>query len=404
MPGTGDLSRKDRERIMAEKGRESVYLKEEKVRAKIVCSAAGGLVEPNAWPDSIPGRDQFQGDIFHSARWDYNVDLRDKDVVVIGTGCSATQFVPLLAKEPYNAKSITQIMRSPPWIIPRSTPFLNRVTEKNWEKWAPRLFPKIPGLHRLYRTYLFLMAEWGFYLVFVERDSARRYRKKLEGLLLSYMKRVVPEQYHEILEPDYSVGCKRRVLDASWLKCLNDPRIDLTTQPLTSLQPKGVTLGPGRSYPNPEDTTSKAPTDERQLPADVIILANGFENARWLSPLEVVGKGGVALQEVWDERGGPQAYMGNAMDGFPNFFIIFGPNTATGHSSVILASENMVAYTLQFIKRILSHEVRTFEVKKEKEIAWTENIQRSLKTTVFNTGGCRSWYVSANGWNSSAYP
>ena len=200
------------------------------------------------------------------------------------------------------------------------------------------------------------------------------------------------------------MGCKRRIFDAFWLDSLNDPKIDLTTQPITSLQPRGVTLGPGRMYPSSETKDSKAPTDERRLPADVIVLANGFELTTWLSPLRVIGKGGAVMQEVWDERGGAQAYMGSAMDGFPNFFIIFGPNTATGHSSVILASENMVEYTLKFIKKILRKDVKTFDVKKEKEIAWTNDMQEKLKGTVFNSGGCHSWYKKDDGWNSVAYP
>ncbi len=94
--------------------------------------------EPNTWPDTIPGRDQFEGDIFHSARWDYNVDLRDKDVIVVGTGCSAAQFVPRLPKEPYNVKSLVQIMRSPPWVVEHPGPLLGLVKEKSWEKWTPR--------------------------------------------------------------------------------------------------------------------------------------------------------------------------------------------------------------------------------------------------------------------------
>ena len=403
-PGTGDLSSKERQRIIVERGRESIYLKEEKVKAKIICSAAGALVEPNAWPDSIPGRDGFQGDIFHSARWDHYVNLSDKDVIVMGTGCSAAQFVPRLPKEPYNARSVTQVMRSPPWVAPRAGPLLGCVKQESWEKWTPRLFPNIPGLGRAYRTFLFCLAELDFFLTFTDKDFAVKARKKMEARLVHHMKRIVPEQYHEILEPDYSVGCKRRVFDAFWLDSLNDPKIDLTTQPISSLQPKGVTLGPGRTYPNPEDKTSKAPTDEKQLPADVIILANGFELTTWLCPLKVVGRGGAVLQEVWDERGGPQAYMGNAMDGFPNFFMIFGPNTATGHSSVILASENMVEYTLKFIRKILKNEVKTFEVKKEKEIAWTKDMQDKLKGTVWHSGGCHSWYKTANGWNAVAYP
>jgi len=402
VPGTGDLSTKERKKMMAEKGPESVYLKEEIVRARIVCSAAGGLVEPNMFPEDIPGRDQFEGDIFHSARWNYNLDLRDKDVIVMGTGCSAAQFVPRLTKEPYNVKSVTQVMRSPPWVVPRPGPMLGLMSDEQWHKWTPRLFPW--GLGRAYRTFLFCLSEMDFFLIFTGRDSAARFRKKEEAALVKHMKEAVPEKYHEMLTPNYGVGCKRRIFDAFWLDSLNDPKINLTTQPLTSLQPKGVTLGPGRTYPDPQDVSSKAPTDEVHLPADAIILANGFELSTWLSPLKIIGKGGAMMQEVWDQRGGAQAYMGNAMDGFPNLFIIFGPNTATGHSSVILASENMVEYTLKFIKKILKGDVKTFEVKKEKEIAWTENMQSALKTTVWHAGGCHSWYKTANGWNATAYP
>jgi len=401
-PGTGDLSTKERQKMMAEKGRESVYLKEEIVRAKIVCSAAGGLVEPNAWPESIPGSDQFEGDILHSARWDSSVDLQDKDVIVMGTGCSAAQFVPRLPKEPYNAKSVTQIMRSPPWVVPRPGPGLGTMSDETWHKWTPRVFPW--GLGRAYRTLLFALSELDFFLIFTGRDIAAKTRKNQEQKLVKHMKKVTPEKYHEILTPDYGVGCKRRIFDAFWLDSLNDPKIDLTTQPLTSVQPKSVTLGPGRTYPDPKDETSKAPTSELHLPADVIILAHGFELTTWLSPLKIIGKSSAIMQEVWDARGGPQAYMGTAMDGFPNLFIIFGPNTATGHSSVILASENMVEYSLKFIRKILGGDVRTFDVKREKEVAWTERMQRALKGTVWHAGGCHSWYKTANGWNATAYP
>ena len=403
-PGTGDLSTKERREMIAERGRESVYIKEEIIRAKIVCSAAGGLVEPNAWPDTIPGRDQFEGPIFHSARWDHNVDLRDQDVIVMGTGCSAAQFVPRLTKEPYNAKSVTQVMRSPPWVVPRPAPMMGYIPESTWEKWAPVIFPKLPFLARIYRTFLFSLTELEFFLIFTDKEIAAKTRKKQEAALIQHMKKRVPEKYHEILTPDYGVGCKRRIFDAFWLDSLNDPKIELTTQPVTSIQPKGVTLGPGRTYPKPEDTTSKAPTDEKHLPADAIILANGFELTTWLSPLRVIGKDGAVMQEVWDSRGGPQAYMGNAMDGFPNFFMIFGPNTATGHSSVILASENMVEYSLKFIRQILNHDVKTFDVKKEKEIAWTNMMQENLKGMIWHSGGCRSWYKTENGWNATAYP
>ena len=397
--GTGDLSNKDRQKLLAEHGRERVYLKQEVVRAKIIVSAAGGLVEPNAWPESIPGRESFEGDVFHSARWNYDVDLKNKDIIVVGTGCSAAQFVPMLTKAPYNAKSVTQVMRSPPWVIPRLLP---PGGNKKWEKYAPKLLNRIPGLARTLRTMLFLFSELDFYKIFLEKHEEKR--KPVEANLIKHMKDTVPEKYHEILTPNYGVGCKRRIFDATWFPGLNNPKIDLTTQPITSIQPRGVTLGPGRTYPTPEITDSKAPTDEVKLPADTIILANGFELTTWLHPLKIYGKDGKLMQDVWDERGGPQAYLGTAMDGFPNLFIIFGPNTATGHSSVILASENMVEYSLKFIEPILNGDVKTVEVKKEAEVSWTKKMQEKLKNTVWMNGGCHSWYKTANGWNATAYP
>ena len=396
VPGTGDWSEKERQKHIASHGEQSVYLKYEKIRAKIIASAAGGLVEPKGWPDTIPGSQTFKGDIFHSARWNYNVDLNGKDIIVVGTGCSAAQFVPKLTQAPYNVKSVTQIMRSPPWVVPRLGP---PGGQEKFEK-----FIKIPGLARLFRTFLFLVTERQFQQLFHNTEYSIKERQKQESALMKHMKKKVPEKYHEILTPDYGVGCKRRVLDSAWFPEMNNPKFYLTTQPLTSIQPNGVTLGPGRTYPNPKDLSSRAPTEEVRLPADTIILANGFDVSTWLHPLRVIGKEGKQLQEVWDERGGPQAYMGSAMDGFPNFFILFGPNTATGHSSVILASENMVEYALKFMKPLLFGDVETFEVKKDAEVLWTKNIQNELKDTVWNTGGCHSWYKTESGWNATAYP
>jgi cation diffusion facilitator CzcD-associated flavoprotein CzcO len=137
-------------------GPESIYVHQETVRAKVLISAVGGLVEPKTWPEGIQGKEKFQGEIFHSARWRYDVDLKDKEVIVVGTGCSAAQFVPRLTRE-YGAKSVTQLMRSPPWIIPRVLPPFGT---KNWEKWAPWLNTNIPGFAKTIRMIVFLGAEY----------------------------------------------------------------------------------------------------------------------------------------------------------------------------------------------------------------------------------------------------
>ncbi|KAF3047859.1 hypothetical protein E8E11_006020 [Didymella keratinophila] len=395
--GMGDLSSKDRAKVVEEKGEHAVYSETEIVKAKVVISCVGGLVEPRGWPDEIPGLDKFKGKVFHSARWDETVDLQDKNVVVVGTGCSSAQIVPRLPNAPYNAKSVTQLMRSPPWVVPAvSTPG----GDEWWEENSPKIMRAVPGLKELLRFSIFLGAEVQFLQLFPNTPYAEKHRKLYEEKILAWVKKTVPEKYLEILTPDYGVGCKRRIFDKRWLKSLNDPKIELTTMPLTRLTEEGVVLGPGATYPK---NAKEEDYPEREVPADVIVLANGFDTTRWLHPLKIVGKGGTDLVELMEERGGAQAYQGTAMDGFPNMFLIFGPNTATGHSSVVMASENMVNYSLKFIKLILNGEVSTVDVKKEAEIAYTTEMQKALKDTVWQSG-CSSWYYTKDGWNSTVYP
>lgn len=398
--GVGDLSSKDRRKRLDEQGPQAIYSSTEVIRAKVLVSAVGGLVEPKGWPEQIEGRNDFKGSIFHSARWEFDVDMKDKDVVVVGTGCSAAQFVPRLTKAPYNARSVTQIMRSPPWVVPRAPP---PGGDEGWEKWTPTIFNYVPYSLQLMRALIFFGAEGDFNL-FGGTEKSAKHRAKYEAMLLRHIKRTVPEKYQNLLTPDYGVGCKRRIFDATWFPGLNDPKLELTTQPLTAVHEKSVTLGPGTTYLGADKSAYNGPTEAREIPADVIILANGFDTTRWLHPLRVEGKNGKDLIDQMDERGGPQAYLGTAMDGFPNFFMLFGPNTATGHSSVILASENMVIHALKFIGPILKGDVNTVDVKKEAEMAFTKDLQRELKGMVWQKGGCSSWYYTQDGWNSTVYP
>jgi cation diffusion facilitator CzcD-associated flavoprotein CzcO len=311
VPGVGDLSSKDRARKEKAQGERSVWAATETIRAKVLISAVGGIVEPRDAPSDVPGWDNFKGDVFHSARWNYNVDFNNKDVVVVGTGCSAAQFVPRLTKAPFNAKSVTQIMRSPPWVVNRQTP---PGGDEAWKKWSPTVFKYVPGLLKLIRFNVAATAEWDWRL-FGGGEFNDRERKKLEVKLLEHMKKSVPEKYHEILTPDYSVGCKRRIFDHTWFPMLNDENVELTTLPLTEVLEKSVKLGPGRMYPDPAITTSKVSNEEKEIPADVIVLANGFDVTRWLHPMTVIGTEGQDLVDTMQERGGPQAYQGTALDG-----------------------------------------------------------------------------------------
>ncbi|KAF9640073.1 putative flavin-binding protein [Lasiodiplodia theobromae] len=396
--GVGDLSYKDREKLLAEGGEEAVVVRKERVRAKVLVSCVGGLVEPRGWPDEVPGKERFEGAVFHSARWRHGVDVRGKDVVVMGTGCSAAQLVPKLVAEEMGARRVTQVMRSPPWVVPRQAP---PGGEEWWERWSPTLLSYVPLLDRGLRLLMAAGAEYDFRL-FKNGEWHEKERKKYEAKLLAHMRKTVPEKYHEMLTPDYGVGCKRRIFDAAWFPALKDPRIELTTQPVAAVNEKSVTLGPGRTYPKRSENEEEEA--ERTIPADVIVMANGFDTTKWLHPMTVIGRDGQDLVEVMEQRGGSQAYQGTAMDGFPNFFMIFGPNTATGHSSVILATENMVNYALKFIKPVVQGDAETVEVKKEAEEDYTRDLQRSLKDTVW-TSGCNSWYFNRKtGWNSTTYP
>ncbi|EAW10087.1 flavin-containing monooxygenase [Aspergillus clavatus NRRL 1] len=384
VPGTGDLSQEERDALVIREGERSVYVKTEVVRAKIVVSGVGCLVEPKTWPKNIPGIETFEGRVVHTARWKEDIDLEGKNVVVVGSGCSAAQVVPVLTRPESKVKSVTQLMRSPPWFMAE---FLSVDALDKWEKYTPSLFRNVPGLTFSARALLFFRLEWDFIRIFKDNGLARRLRSKLEREFLEHMHSNAPEKYHEILTPNYSLGCKRRIVESHYFDSIHAPNFELTTMPLASVQAKGVTLGPGKVYP-----------------PDVIILANGYETNKWLHPLRVVGRGGRTLDEIWEERGGAQAYLGIAMDHMPNLFLSFGPNTATGHTSVIFAIENAINYSLNFIKPILDGHVSTFEVTEEAERRWTDKVQKSLQSTVFRRGACTSWYQSDEGWNSSTYP
>jgi cation diffusion facilitator CzcD-associated flavoprotein CzcO len=403
-PGAGDLSVRERKAMIESQGSEKVCLRRETVRAKVVASAVGGLVEPKPYPN-VPGLSTFKGDVVHTAQWDPTVKLQDKNVVVLGSGCSAAQVTPEIVKPPHNAKSVVQLLRSPGWVQPTFAP--EKV--KWWETNTPTLFAWLPGLQWAVRKFMFTVLEIDFQRNFTAGPKSQRNRLELQKSLLDYMHKLVPEKYWEILTPDYEFGCKRRVIDTAWFRSLQNPQIELTSLPLTSIQEHTVTLGPGRHYPPMSKTDSKVPTTERTVPCDTLIFANGYETGEWLHPLDVRGRHNRSLYDVWNERGGSQAYLGTAMDGFPNFFLIFGPNTATGHSSVILASENMVNYSLKFIKPILNGEVSTYEIREEAERRWTTDVQDALKESVWQKGGCSSWYFKegmekGTTWNATVYP
>ena len=195
--------------------------------------------------------------------------------------------------------------------------------------------------------------------------------------------------------PQYSVGCKRRIYDTEWFPSMHDPRFELTTLSLTSVDETSITLAPSN-----KTHASERGIRERRLHANAIILANGFAVHRWFHPLIITGRDGLTMEDIFKALGGPQLYRGTALNGFPNLFVLFGPNSFTGHSSVILGLENQANHAIQLIKPILSNNAHTIEIKHEPVIKYNNEVQRALEKTIWNSGGCSSWYITSEGHNS----
>ncbi|EPE26980.1 FAD/NAD(P)-binding protein [Glarea lozoyensis ATCC 20868] len=373
----------------------SGILKTEKILANVVISCVGILVKPNVWPSSVPGNETFEGEIIHSSHLTDSVNMHDKKVVVIGSGCSAAQIVPTLLQRDEIA-SLTQIMRTPPWVEPRLEEPLGKAM---YSRYAPNLFRYMQPLGWIFRVFIYIYTEIEWATIFQRRSTFLR--GLAEKAATKHMKAKAPEKYHAVMTPKYSYGCKRRVFDSSWLESMRNPKFSLTTSSLTSLGPDSVYVRQDSALTG-EGSTKVHPDRNDQIQADIIILANGFQATKFLHAISVHGRGDLTLHTEWKNRGGEQAYLGTAMDKFPNLFFVIGPNTFVGHSSVIISIENTVDLILKIMKPIIKGKSRTVEVKKEAVVKWTADIQNALCGTVFS--GCKSWYSNERGWNSVIYP
>ncbi|KAI1346376.1 hypothetical protein F5Y01DRAFT_22207 [Xylaria sp. FL0043] len=343
--------------------------------SQFLFAGSGQLVTPREI--DIPGADTFQGPIFHSARWRKDVDLTNKNVVVFGNGCTAAQIVPNIVKK---TKSTTQIVRAKHWIFPP--------IDMSIPVWVRLILRWVPGALRMFRFMIFLLAERTLRGLPMT-DAGARFREQKRLRSERYMRKTAPKKYHDILIPDFEVGCKRRIFDSGYLKSLHEEKLTLTDSPALEIVQEGVR------------------TKDGLIPADVIVLANGFVTNHCLDQIEIKGRGGKTVAQHWQETGGATAYNSTVLSGFPNFFMLLGPNAATGHTSALMASENSINFALRVIKPILDGKASVVELKPHAEQEYTDRIQSALNKTVFNSG-CTSWYVEKNetgkNWNGMSYP
>ncbi|KAI5964607.1 uncharacterized protein KGF55_001676 [Candida pseudojiufengensis] len=343
--------------------------------SQILLGCSGGLVNPSQL--KVEGIENFKGKYMHSAIWDHSVDFKNKDVVVVGNGCSANQVVPALLNDPqYNVKSIFQIARSKHYIMPP--------------------VPKILFyLYRLLSFNYFTLWLVRFLVIFIAELRVPLY--KGNGILsrivrwintkvsVNYMKKNSPKKYHDIIIPDYKIGCKRLIFDYKYVPALNDPRIDVTNRNIQKVVENGIILDNGEF-----------------IKADIIVACTGYDIFKSFK-LPVSTTDGYSMNEFWDKEG-PSAYRTIMVKNIPNFFLIGGPNSATGHSSVVMAIENGIDYYLKVAKPIIEGKDKSVVVKTEAYDNWFKTIQEELRKSVFGTafGGCISWYAS-QGVNPTAY-
>ena len=332
----------------------------ETISARVLVSGTGQLNRP-VWPE-IPGLAAFSGTTFHSARWNHEAELAGKKVAVIGNGASAIQFIPRIAAK---VARLAIYQRSANWMIPKPDREYGRIEQA--------LFRHVPGWAWLYRNYLYLMLEKNFFAFRQGSWFGRQFLKVTEGQLIQ----VADPALRAKLHPDYPVGCKRILLSNDYYAALQLPQIEVVTEAIARIENGSVVTEYGTARP-----------------AEIIILATGFDSLTFLAPMAIEGIGGKPLHEAW--RDGAEAYLGLTVPGFPNFFMLYGPNTNLGHNSIIVMIESQVAYALHCIRAIFDRRLTYLDVKPEAMARFNEQLQQDIGRSVW-AAGCRSWYKTATG-------
>jgi cation diffusion facilitator CzcD-associated flavoprotein CzcO len=335
--------------------------------ARALVSAAGGLSEPKL-PD-IAGLDRFRGHSFHSSRWDHSYELLGKRVAVIGTGASAIQLVPEIAGLP---AQLDIYQRTPSWIIPRlDRPYLPL------ERW---MFRYLPLYRRLHRAWIYWMHELPALLFVVHPALMRLFQK----IALAHLARQVPDpELRDRLRPRYAMGCKRILVSNDWYPALQKPGVSLITEGIREIRERSVVT-----------------TDGQEREVDCLVFATGFYATENPMSARIVGRGGKSLAEAWAD--GEEAYLGTAVKGFPNLFLLVGPNTGLGHNSMVFMIETQVTYLAHVLQR-LRHTRGCLEVQPETHDAYNRWLQEHLRGSIWATG-CRSWYQHRSGKITALWP
>jgi cation diffusion facilitator CzcD-associated flavoprotein CzcO len=336
----------------------------------VVCASGLALTQPKLPP--ITGLDTFEGSLFHSSRWNQDEPLDGRRVAVVGTGASAIQIVPAIAPR---VGRLTVFQRTAPWVVARPD---HEIGPR-----AQGLFERHPAAQKVLRGAIYTLLET-FAVGFVVDPRVNRARQALALRFLA--KSVADPALRAKLTPTFTLGCKRVLFSSDYLPALQRPNVELVTERIARIEGSEIVT-----------------EDGARREVDAIVCATGFEAADAQLAFDVVGRSGRSLRDAWS-REGASAYLGCSVAGFPNFFMLIGPNTGLGHSSMIYMMESQMAYVLDALAQMRAADLATLEVRREAQERYNARLQERLAKTVWMTGGCASWYVSQSGKNTTLWP
>ncbi|HEY5935105.1 MAG TPA: NAD(P)/FAD-dependent oxidoreductase [Kofleriaceae bacterium] len=337
--------------------------------ADVVVGAVGGLSEP-AIP-SLKGLTRFAGKMFHSARWDHDHDLTGKRVAVIGTGASAIQFVPAIQPK---VEKLSVFQRTPPWILPRRDRALSPRTRRILES-SPVAQVALRGAIYGYRELLAL--------TMMDARVARVAQKLAEQNLA---RQVRDPALRAKLTPDYTLGCKRVLISDDYFPAIQQRNVAVVDDAITEITEDAIVTADGTRHP-----------------VDTIVFGTGFQVREFPFARAVRGRDGVTLHDTWATHG-MTAHLGTTVAGFPNLFLLQGPNTGLGHSSVILMMESQIEHVLGALDHMTKSDIVAIEPRPEVQAAFAAEVQKKMAGTVWTAGGCDSWYLDKHGRNSILWP
>ena len=336
--------------------------------AQALVSACGQLNQP-AYP-RIPGLESFAGEAFHSARWNHAYDLAGKRVAVIGTGASAIQFVPEIVPK---VQHLTLFQRSAAYVISKP--------DRAYKRWELALLRRWPWLQQIDRGLKYVQHE-------VRALAFIHFPVLMKLFQFSFQRHLAaaiadPERQRQ-LQPDYPLGCKRILISNNYFPALAQGNVEIVNQAIQSITPLGVVTADGREHP-----------------VDALIYGTGFAATDFLAPMQIKGLDGVELNQAW--RDGAEAYKGISVNGFPNLFLLYGPNTNLGHNSILYMLESQFAYVLNCLDALQQQGLRYMDVKPQVQQRFNQHLQQVIRHSIWEQG-CTSWYKNAAGKNTNNWP